>query len=541
MIHVQGCVMCHPQFWSAYIPCSTQHLDAVQLALEQIDVIRRLVDKYPTHMTLVTTAQGIEEAHAAGLLASLIGVEGGHAIGTSLGVLRMLYQLGARYLTLTHTCNTPWADCSIADEPGHIPHLGGLSRFGTVSYGTHWRSAQEVDLSPTFLEKGTLEIRVNYPISLFQTYHGRTIVVSVPQLVVREMNRLGMIVDLSHVSVPTMLDALRISRAPVIFSHSSAHALCNSSRNVPDHVLRAQQCQIGHVSHRLELSCRETGQMRPAQRVDTGQPLNVQTTDLEDAVQQAPPASTRNIARTTNVPKSAVHQVLRDEGHPCHYAASAASLSIFSVGRVSAHINHIREVAGVDHVGIGAGYDGINITPLGLEDVSRYPYLLAELLGTGRWTQSDLHKLIGRNLIRVFHEVQQVRDTLQAAGEEPIDEQIPVEDVYGKTYCSTTGTSSVSQDSILLGQHHFTAEHDRDIISVLGVRAAGDNTTSQLSTTGTSSCLKTPYCWGQHHFTAEHDRDIISVLGVRAAGDNTTSQLNMTGTPPSYVFTNDIL
>nr|CAD7586528.1 unnamed protein product [Timema genevievae] len=397
MIHVQGCFMCHPQFWSAYIPCSTQHLDAVQLALEQIDVIRRLVDKYPTHMTLVTTAQGIEEAHAAGLLASLIGVEGGHAIGTSLGVLRMLYQLGARYLTLTHTCNTPWADCSIADEPGHIPHLGGLSRFGT--------------------------------------------------LVVREMNRLGMIVDLSHVSVPTMLDALRISRAPVIFSHSSAHALCNSSRNVPDHVLRLlsigtwqwpwvhqtakldlqNDCtliaiptdgtQVQMCFARLELRCRETGQMGPAQRVDSGRPRNVLTADLEDAVltavQQAPACRTRDIARATNVSKSVVHHVLHDEGYPpYHYTATQHLLPGALLCRVmfcersavaeviiarlhaaiptvdipmqrhmhqtcgknaslcaeqtlntycEAHINHIREVAGVDHVGIGAGYDGINM------------------------------------------------------------------------------------------------------------------------------------------------------------------------------------
>ncbi|XP_069694828.1 dipeptidase 1-like isoform X2 [Periplaneta americana] len=127
------------QFWSAYVPCSTQHLDAVQLALEQIDVIRRLVAKYPTYMTLVTSTEGIERAHESGLLASLIGVEGGHAIGTSLGVLRMLYQLGARYLTLTHTCNTPWADCSIADEPGHLPHIGGLSPFGIMILHLQYR------------------------------------------------------------------------------------------------------------------------------------------------------------------------------------------------------------------------------------------------------------------------------------------------------------------------------------------------------------------------------------------------------------------
>ncbi|KAJ9592492.1 hypothetical protein L9F63_015908, partial [Diploptera punctata] len=305
-------------FWSAYVPCSTQHLDAVQLALEQIDIIRRLVAKYPGHMTLVTNTQGIKQAHETGMLASLIGVEGGHAIGTSLGVLRMLYQLGARYLTLTHTCNVPWADCSIADEPGHLPHIGGLSKFGTM--------------------------------------------------VVREMNRLGMIVDLSHVSVPTMLDTLRISRAPVIFSHSSAHALCNSSRNVPDHVLR--------------LLAENGGLMMVA-------------------------------------------------FYP-HFISCSESATLQDV---VAHINHIRDVAGVDHVGIGAGYDGINITPFGLEDVSRYPYLLAELLGSGRWTEADLQKLAGKNLIRVFEKVEEVRDRLLARGEQPIDERIPVEDVYGRTYC----------------------------------------------------------------------------------------------------------
>ncbi|XP_067000726.1 dipeptidase 1-like [Anabrus simplex] len=306
------------QFWSAYVPCSAQYLDAVQLVLEQIDVIRRLVDKYPSHMTLVTTSQGIEQAHEAGLLASLIGVEGGHALGSSLGVLRMLYQLGARYLTLTHTCNTPWADCSIADEPGRLPNLGGLSHFGT--------------------------------------------------LVIREMNRLGMIVDLSHVSVPTMLDALRISRAPVIFSHSSAHALCNSSRNVPDHVLKLLAANGGLIMVAFFphfISCSETATL-----ID-----------------------------------------------------------------VAAHINHIRAVAGVDHVGLGAGYDGINVTPLGLEDVSRYPHLLAELLGSGHWTEGDLQKLAGMNLIRVFREVERVRDRLHETGELPLDERIPEQDVYGRTYC----------------------------------------------------------------------------------------------------------
>ncbi|XP_044735714.1 dipeptidase 1 [Chrysoperla carnea] len=310
------------QFWSAYIPCSSQYLDAVQLTLEQIDVIRRLVAKYPSHMTLVTTSEGIEKAHETRHLASLIGVEGGHAIGNSLAVLRMFYQLGARYLTLTHTCNTPWADCCIVDEPGKVPHIGGLSNFG--------------------------------------------------KMVVKEMNRLGMMVDLSHVSVPTMLDALMTSRAPIIFSHSSAHAICNSSRNVPDHVLKRLAVNGGLVMVAFYphfISCSDT---------------------------------------------ATLHDVV-------------------------AHINHIRDVAGVDHVGIGAGYDGINLTPLGLEDVSRYPYLLAELLDTG-WSEQNLQKLAGRNLIRVFRQVEHVRDQLAAVGVQPLEDTIPREDVMGRTYCRYTGT-----------------------------------------------------------------------------------------------------
>ncbi|XP_033223000.1 dipeptidase 1 [Belonocnema kinseyi] len=305
------------QFWSAYVPCSSQHLDSVQLALEQIDLIRRLVNKHPQNMVLVTTAEGIEKSHKEGRLASLIGVEGGHAVGASLAVLRMLYELGARYLTLTHTCNTPWADCSTADEPGQVPHTGGLSNFG--------------------------------------------------KSVVQEMNRLGMMVDLSHVSVPTMLDAMRTSKAPVIFSHSSAHALCNSSRNVPDHALRllAQSGGIVMVSfYPYFISCGEKS-------------------TLED---------------------------------------------------VAAHINHVRKVAGIDHVGIGAGYDGINLTPTGLEDVSKYPELFAELLAKG-WSERDIQKLAGLNLIRVFKAVEQVRDRMAEEGMEPLEEEIPKEDIIGRDYC----------------------------------------------------------------------------------------------------------
>ncbi|XP_017766373.1 PREDICTED: dipeptidase 1 [Eufriesea mexicana] len=305
------------QFWSAYVPCSSQHHDSVQLALEQIDLIRRLVNKHPESMVLVTTAEGIERAHKEGRLASLIGVEGGHAVGTSLAVLRMLYELGARYLTLTHTCNTPWAECSTADEPGQVARIGGLSNFG--------------------------------------------------KSVVLEMNRLGMMVDLSHVSVPTMLVAMKTSRAPVIFSHSSAHALCNSSRNVPDHALRrlAQTDGIVMVSFYPHfISCGEKS-------------------TLED---------------------------------------------------VAAHIDHVRKIAGVDHVGIGAGYDGINLTPKGLEDVSKYPELFAELLARG-WSEKDIQKLAGLNLIRVFKAVEKIRDDMAADGIEPLEEEIPYEDIIGRDYC----------------------------------------------------------------------------------------------------------
>ncbi|KAG5679696.1 hypothetical protein PVAND_009249 [Polypedilum vanderplanki] len=315
--------MVSAQFWSAYAPCSSQHLDAVQLTLEQIDLIRRLVLLYPQHMALATSADGIEESHKKNKLASLIGIEGGHSIGTSLAVLRMFYALGARYLTLTHTCNTPWADCCKVDEPGQVPHIGGLSHFGT--------------------------------------------------LVVAEMNRLGMIVDLSHVSVPTMLDTLAVSKAPIIFSHSSAHAICNSSRNVPDHVLK----------------------------------------------------------------RIAVNQGLVMVAFYPHFVSCGEKATLKDV---VAHINHIRDVAGIDHVGIGAGYDGVNLVPKGLEDVSRYPYLFAELLADSeRWTEEDIAKLAGKNLIRVFRQVEQVRDQLAAQGMLPIDQSIPAEDILGRSYCRYSG------------------------------------------------------------------------------------------------------
>ncbi|CAK1603158.1 unnamed protein product [Parnassius mnemosyne] len=297
------------QFWAAYVPCDAQHRDAVQLTFEQIDLIQRLTDKYHPQLTLCTSASDILAAHANHRLCSLVGVEGGHAIGGSLGVLRTLYQVGVRYLTLTSTCDTPWAECASTDRVDSTQR-GGLTPFGKV--------------------------------------------------IVKEMNRLGMLVDLSHVSERTMRDALTVSRAPVLFSHSSARALCNVTRNVPDSVLRLLAINKGLIMvnfYTSFLTCSETA-------------------TVQDAI---------------------------------------------------AHINHIRNVAGVDSVGLGAGYDGINYTPEGLEDVSSYPLLFAELMEDG-WSIEELRKLAGLNLLRVLGAAERV------AREFASEHVAPFEDVSPRTY-----------------------------------------------------------------------------------------------------------
>uniref|UniRef100_A0ABD2XK26 Dipeptidase n=1 Tax=Trichogramma kaykai TaxID=54128 RepID=A0ABD2XK26_9HYME len=251
---------------------------------------------------------GIIEAHSDGKIASLIGVEGGHSLGNSLGVLRTFYGLGARYLTLTHACDTSWAACSVGETNSTQDTTPGLSEFGKA--------------------------------------------------VVRELNRLGMLVDLSHVSTRTMHAALQTTRAPVIFSHSAARALCNSSRNVPDNVLK-------------------------------------------------------NLAKNGGIAMVPF------------YTYFITCNSTATIKDVIAHINHIRKVAGIDHVGIGAGYDGINFTPSGLEDVSKYPQLLATLLEDPTWTEDDIKKLAGLNLLRVFAKVEQVRDEWQKAAVLPVEKISP--------------------------------------------------------------------------------------------------------------------
>lgn len=290
------------QFWSAYVPCGAQHLDAVQLSLEQIDAIQRLVEMNSKYFALVKTSKEILQVHKEGKIASLIGVEGGHALGNSLAVLRMFYNLGARYLTITHTCDTPWAQGANSQDKM------GLTPFG--------------------------------------------------RSVIKEMNRLGMMIDLSHTSVNTAKAALNISQAPVIFSHSSAYSLCNSSRNVPDDILKLVAHNGGVVMvnfYTYLLTCNETA-------------------TIKDVIK---------------------------------------------------HINHIRTVAGVNHVGIGAGYDGINMTPLGLEDVSGYPKLLAELLADPSWTERDIRLLAGKNILRVFSKVEAVRDKWRLAAILPFEDASP--------------------------------------------------------------------------------------------------------------------
>ncbi|WP_329253581.1 dipeptidase [Actinoallomurus sp. NBC_01490] len=306
------------QFWSVYVPSELAGEHAVSATLEQIDCVRALAARYPDHLRIALTADDVEAAWADGRIASLMGAEGGHSIDNSLATLRALYALGVRYMTLTHNDNVPWAD-SATDEPA----AHGLTRFG--------------------------------------------------EEVVREMNRLGMLVDLSHVAADTMRDALRVSRAPVIFSHSSSRAVCDHPRNIPDDVL-ASLAANGGVA------------------MATFVPKFV----LPEAIEWT----------------RAADEHLRAKGfHPFDTAAEAAEVRrefeaanpppIATPATVADHLDHMREVAGIDHLGIGGDFDGTPFTPDGLSDVSAYPNLIAELLGRG-WSEADLTKLTWSNAVRVL-------------------------------------------------------------------------------------------------------------------------------------------
>jgi membrane dipeptidase len=323
------------QFWSVFVPSDLPGDTAVTATLEQLDGWRELCARYPDDLALALTADDVDQAVADGRIASLAGMEGGQSIGASLGALRMMYALGARYLTLTHNDNNAWAD-SATDDPRH----DGLNAFG--------------------------------------------------EEVVREMNRLGMLVDLSHVAPSTMHDALRVTEAPVIFSHSSAKALCDHPRNVPDDVL-AKLLANGGV-------CMVT--MVPGfvtQRIaDHWKRWDAERTRLVDEL-GADESATQEVDRRMKEWDETV----------------AADLAPASVGDVADHLDHVREVAGVEHVGYGGDYDGVQVTPVGLEDVSTYPVLFAELRRRG-WSDEELQMCAGRNVLRVLRDAESVARAAQA-------------------------------------------------------------------------------------------------------------------------------
>jgi membrane dipeptidase len=299
-----------------------------RVQLEQFDIARRMIARYPDRLSLALTADDIERAFRKKRLASLLGMEGGHAIENSLGVLRSYYALGARYMTLTHNVTLDWADAAL-DSARHA----GLTEFGRE--------------------------------------------------VVREMNRLGMLVDLSHVSPGTMSDVLDVAEAPVIFSHSSARALVDHPRNVPDSILarlpkNGGVVMVTFVPQFVSIECKVWE--------DTG-----------DSVRKALRAS---------VPDTAEARRQWEQWEAAHPPPSS------TVAQVADHIEHVRQVAGVDHIGIGSDFDGVDYTPVGLEDVSKFPNLFAELIERG-WSDADLKKLAGQNLLRALRQAEATAARLQ--------------------------------------------------------------------------------------------------------------------------------
>ncbi len=313
------------QFWSVYVPTRLSGPEAVQATIEQIDVVYRMCERYPKTFEIALTADDVVRIHKKGRIASLIGMEGGHSINNSLATLRMMYQLGARYMTLTHTKNTDWADAA-GDEAQHR----GLTEFGKD--------------------------------------------------VVREMNRLGMLVDLSHVTDDVMRDALAVSKAPVIFSHSSARALCNHVRNVPDDVLKLTAANGGVV-----MVC-----FLPAYVVER-----------DRAYFERVRAERSRLAGIHGEDRAAINAALAD------WRAANPDPNAASLSDVVNHIDHIRKVVGVDYIGIGSDFDGFSGPPKGLEDVSKYPDLLAELLRRG-YTKDDVKKIAGLNVLRVMRAAEKV-------------------------------------------------------------------------------------------------------------------------------------
>jgi membrane dipeptidase len=326
------------QFWSVWIPVDVQGFQAVQMTLEQIDLVKRMAARYPTDFAMAYTAADIRRIHKSHKIASLIGIEGGHQINNSLAVLRQMYDAGARYMTLTHTTNTPWAD-SATDSPAHH----GLTPFG-------------ID-------------------------------------VVKEMNRLGMLVDLSHVAPDTMKAALAASQAPVIFSHSSARAIDDHPRNVPDDILRALAANGGVVM--VNFAPGYVSAARNQWQADRA---------AEQTRFNSPPFAGLYIGQPDRA-KAALAEWEAQHPRP-----------ITTLAQVADHIEHVRQVAGIDHVGLGSDFDGIPDAPVGLEGVDRYPALLEELMRRG-WSDADIAKLAGENLLRAMAAAEQVSLKLRDASQ----------------------------------------------------------------------------------------------------------------------------
>jgi membrane dipeptidase len=317
------------QFWSVFVPAELQGDAAVAATLEQIDLVRQLIARYPAVLELALTAAEAEWIMTSGKVACLIGAEGGHSIASSLPVLRTLYRLGVRYLTLTHNLNVPWAD-SATDEP----RAGGLTAFGRE--------------------------------------------------VVREMQRLGMLVDLSHVAATTMADALDVAQAPLIFSHSSARAICDHPRNVPDQILsrltaNGGVCMVAFVPSFVSQVCRDW---------ETGLAADMDRRGLD-------------------------YRDLAARQAACARWAERSPRPTATLADVADHVDHVRAVAGVDHVGLGGDYDGVDQLPEGLADVSCYPALITELTRRG-WSEADLARLTSGNILRVLRDAETAATAISA-------------------------------------------------------------------------------------------------------------------------------